>query len=129
MLACLLNIPDLMAQSPVLTPGNLETVTIGEQDIAFKTTNAYGKVTIYSASIVRVRLDKKPIEGNFSYAVVGEPQKTHAHITQDDEEIIITTDSLKAIVKKQPFSIAFYTPDGKLINEDEHGLTTSWVGE
>ncbi len=129
MLACLLNIPDLMAQSPVLTPGNLETVTIGEQDIAFKTTNAYGKVTIYSPSIIRVRLDKKPIEGNFSYAVVGEPQKTHAHITQDDEEITITTDSLKAIVKKQPFSIAFYTPDGKLINEDEHGLTTSWVGE
>ena len=129
MLACLLNIPDLMAQSPVLTPGNLETVTIGEQDIAFKTTNAFGKVTIYTPSIIRVRLDKKPIEGNFSYAVVGEPQKTHAHITQDDEEIIITTDSLKAIVKKQPFSIAFYTPDGKLINEDEHGLTTSWVGE
>ena len=129
MLACLLNIPNLMAQSPVLTPGTIETVTIGEQDIAFKTTNAYGKVTIYSPSIIRVRLDKKPIEGNFSYAVVGEPQHTHAHITQDNEEITIITDSLKAIIKKEPFSIAFYTPDGKLINEDEHGLTTSWVGE
>jgi len=129
MLACLLNIPDLMAQSPVLTPGTIENVTIGEQDIAFKTTYAYGKVTIYSPSIIRVRLDKKPIEGNFSYAVVGEPQKTHTRITQDGEEITIITDSLKAIIKKEPFSIAFYTPDGKLINEDEHGLTTSWVGE
>src|ERR1700748_2139240 len=89
MLACLLNIPDLVAQSPVLTPGNVETVTISEQDIAFKTTNAYGKVTISTPSIVRVRLDKKPIEGNFSYAVVGEPQKTHTHITQDAEEITI----------------------------------------
>lgn len=129
MLAFLLNTPGVNAQSPVQSPGNLETVTIGQQDIAFKTTNAYGKVTVYSPSIIRVRLDRKPIEGDFSYAVVGQPQKTNTNITQDDEVITIITDSLKAIIKKQPFSIAFYTPDGKVINEDEQGLTTSWAGQ
>jgi alpha-glucosidase len=128
MLACLLNMPRLMAQSPVSTPGNLETVTIGQQDIAFKSTNAYGRITVYSPSIIRVRLDKKPMEGNFSYAVVGEPQRTKTTITQTNETITLVTDSVKAIIQKQPFSIAFYTIDGTLINEDEHGLTTSWVG-
>jgi alpha-glucosidase len=128
MLACLLNMPRLMAQSPVSTPGNLETVTIGQQDINFKSTNAYGRITVYSPSIIRVRLDKNPIEGNFSYAVVGEPQQTKTTITQTNETITLVTDSIKAIIQKQPFSIAFYTIDGTLINEDEHGLTTSWVG-
>jgi alpha-glucosidase len=55
-----------------------------QQDIAFKTTNAYGKIIVYSPSIIRVRLDKKPITGDFSYAVVGEPQKTKTSITQND---------------------------------------------
>ena len=129
MLAYLLNVPRVMAQSPVVTPGNIEAVTIGEQDIAFKTTNAFGNVSVYNPSIIRVRMDKQPLGRNFSYAVIGEPQKTHTVITQNDEEITIVTDSLKAIIKKQPFSIAFYTPGGELINEDEHGLTTSWAGE
>jgi len=129
MLAYLLNMSDLLAQTPVLTPGKLETVTIGEQDITFKTTHAYGKVTVYSPSIIRVRLDKQALGRDFSYAVVGEPHKTKTSITQNDEAITITTDSLKVVLKKQPFSVAFYTTDGKLINEDEQGLNTSWVGE
>jgi alpha-glucosidase len=123
MIACLLNMPRVMAQSPVTAAGNLETVTIGKQDIEFKTSNAYGKISVYSPSIIRVRLDRKPIESNFSYAVVGEPQQTKTTITQTNETITLVTDSVKAIIQKQPFSIAFYTPEGALINEDEQGLT------
>jgi len=39
------------------------------------------------------------------------------------------TDSLKAVISKKPFAISFFTPDGKLINEDDKGLATSWAGE
>jgi len=129
MLAYLLNVPSVKAQSPVKTPGNVESVTIGEQDIAFKTTNAFGNVSVYSPSIIRIRLDKEPLGRNFSYAVTGEPQKTHTTITQNDAQITITTDSLKAVINKKPYAIAFYTPAGELINEDEHGLTTSWTND
>ncbi|HTE02036.1 MAG TPA: TIM-barrel domain-containing protein [Mucilaginibacter sp.] len=128
-LACLFNMTNTMAQSPVLVPGNLESATIGEQDITFKTANAYGKVTVYSPSIIRVRLNKEALGRDFSYAVVGQLQKTKTSITQDNEAITVITDSLKVVLKKQPFSIAFYTSDGKLINEDEQGLNTSWAGQ
>ena len=128
-LACVLSMPRLMAQSPVMSPGNFESVNIGQHDISFKTTNTYGTVTVYSPSIIRVRLNKEPLKGNFSYAVVGEPQKTRVSITQNDGSITLVTDSLKAIIQKNPFSIAFYTPDGQVINEDDKGLTTSWVGQ
>jgi alpha-glucosidase len=127
-LTCILN-SCLMAQSPVLAPGNVETVTIGQQDVAFKTTSAYGNVIIYSPSIIRVRLDKKPIGRDFSYAVVGKPLQTKTTITQNDVSITLVTDSVTAIIQKKPFSITFYTLDGKVINQDETGLTTSWVND
>lgn len=127
-LAFIFTITHLVAQSPVLTTGNVETVTIGEQEITFKTTNAFGMVTVYSPSIIRIRLDKNPLKGDFSYAVVGKSQKTKTTITQDNAEITLVTDSVKAIIHKQPYSITFYTPDGKIINEEDLGLTTSWVG-
>lgn len=128
-LAFLFNRATVMAQSPVLPVGDLEKVTIGEQDIVFKTTNAYGKVTVYSPSVIRVRLDKQELGRDFSYAVVGVPEKTMTNITQDSQTVTIKTDSLKVIVTKQPYAIAFYTPDGQLISADEKGLTTSWTGQ
>ena len=127
--ACILNMPGVMAQSPVLAPGNVKTVDVGAQDVSFTTANAYGKLTVYSPSIIRVRLDKKPLGRDFSYAVINGPQKNNVKITQDAESITVTTDSLEAIVYKSPFKIAYYTPDGQLINQDEPGLTTSWVGD
>jgi len=119
----------LMAQSPILTVGNLKTVTIGQQEITFKTTGAYGKVEVYSPAIIRVRLDKKPLGKDFSYAVVGEVQKTLTKITQNDDNITLITDSLKVIINKKPFQVKFYGADGQLINQDEPGLSTSWAGE
>ncbi|MDB5135392.1 MAG: yicI 1 [Mucilaginibacter sp.] len=128
-LACLLNVSCLKAQSPILTPGNLKTIAISEQDITFQTTDVYGKITVYGPSVIRVRLDKKPLGKDFSYAVTGKAVPTKVNISQNDKEITLITDSLKAVVQKNPFAIAFYTPDGKLINEDEPGLTTSWAGQ
>ena len=127
-LALLFSLSKLMAQSPVSTVGQLEGITLGEQDITFKAADTYGKVTVYSPSIIRVQLNKKPIADDFSYAVVGARKKTKVVITQDGDAITFVTDSLKAVIKKKPYSIAFYTPDGKVINEDERGLTTSWAG-
>jgi alpha-glucosidase len=129
LLACTLNLSRVKAQSPVVMPGNLENATIGKQEVTFKTTNAYGKITVYSPSIVRVQLDKSPLGGDFSYAVVGKMMPVNARIKQTDGEISITTDSLKTVIQKKPFSITFYTINGKVINQDEPGLTTSWVNQ
>ncbi len=119
----------VMAQTSVLSPGNLETATIGEQNLSFTTTHAYGSITVYGPSIIRVRLDKKPLARDFSYAVITGAEKTKTIITQSNESILLTTDSIKVVVNKKPFFIAFYTPDGQLINRDEPGLSTSWIGE
>jgi alpha-glucosidase len=119
----------VLAQSTVLSPGNIETVHVDEHGLSFKTTNAYGSVTIYSPAVVRVRLDKKVLGRDFSYAVIQTPGKTKLNVLQGKNEITINTDSLKIVINRKPFAIAFYTPGGQVINQDEPGLTTSWVGD
>lgn len=117
------------AQSPIKSPGNIKTVAVDNQQLNITTDNAYAQVTVYSANIIRVRLDKQQLAADFSYAVIGTPQKTKVAITQDEQQVSIVTDSLKAIITKIPFAVKFYTLDGKVINEDETGLNTSWVNE
>ncbi|MBC6109974.1 TIM-barrel domain-containing protein [Pedobacter fastidiosus] len=112
---------------PVIQIGQVKDVKIGKQDVDITLDNAFAKISVYSSSVIRVRIDQKVLDADFSYAVVGKPLDVKSVITQNDQEISITTDSLKAVIQKKPFSIAFYTLDGKVINEDEKGLTTSWV--
>ncbi|PTR01481.1 alpha-glucosidase [Mucilaginibacter yixingensis] len=115
--------------SPVKKTGNVKNVTIDGQQISLTTDNAWAQITVYSPDVIRIRMDKQQLTPDFSYAVIEQPQKVKASITQDASQISIVTDSLKAVIGKAPFSVTFYTPDGKVINQDETGLATSWVNE
>lgn len=115
--------------SPVISAGNITAVNISGQQVTFATGNAQGEITVYSPSVIRVRLDKKKLGKDFSYAVIAQPAATKAAISQNEQEITITTDSLKAKISKKPYGITFYTPEGQVISQDEKGLATSWVSE
>ncbi|MCP9752635.1 TIM-barrel domain-containing protein [Ferruginibacter sp. HRS2-29] len=117
-----------LAQNPVREIGNIKSVKVTGQEIGITTDNGYANIILYSPSIIRVRIDKKQLQNDQSYAVIATPEKIKNAVTNNATEIIIQTDSLKAVVQKKPFSIAFFTNDGRVINEDEKGLTTSWVG-
>jgi len=117
------------AQNPVLEMGNITSVNISGQKVLFTTEHAQGELTVYSPAVIRVRIDKQKIGRDFSYAVIAKPAQTKVTVSQNDQEIVILTDSLKARISKKPYGITFYTPDGQVISEDEKGLTTSWVAE
>ncbi|WP_347158828.1 glycoside hydrolase family 31 protein [Pontibacter chitinilyticus] len=116
--------------NPVHQVGNVSAVNVEGQSVSITTdNNDHVLLQVYSPTVVRVRMDKKPLGDDFSYAVISKPQPTKANITQNASEITITTDSLTARVSKNPFAVAFYTSKGQLINQDEPGLGTSWIGE
>ncbi|TAH02389.1 MAG: DUF4968 domain-containing protein [Sphingobacteriales bacterium] len=116
------------AKSQVLTIGNVKSTAIDGQTITVITDNTQTQITVYSPNIIRVRTDKV-LNKDFSYAVIAQPIKTKVNIIQTDNDITLTTDSIKAIIYKTPFSVAFYTLAGEVINQDELGLTTSYVGD
>jgi alpha-glucosidase len=118
----------LKAQSPVKNVGNIKSVKTNDNSVSVTTENAYATITVYAPDIIRVRIDQQPLKKDISYAVVGTPEKNKVKIENGADQIIITTDSLKTVIQKKPFSISYYTPDGRIINEEESGLNTSWVG-
>ena len=116
-------------QAQVKGIGNVSSVDVQGQQVNIATDNAFAQITVYTPGVIRVRIDKKKLGDDFSYAIIATPQKTNTNITQNAQEVTILTDSLKAVIKKSPFAVSFYTKDGALINQDETGLTTSWVNE
>jgi alpha-glucosidase len=129
LLTVLSNLSVFAQNLPVKTAGNVTGVNISGQQIKITTQNAQAEVTVYSPSIIRVRVDKAALQPDFSYAVIAKPQQTKVNVTQNTNSITLVTDSVKAVISKAPFSVSFYTLDGKAINEEEKGLNTSWVSE
>ena len=125
LLSCLL----ARAQNQVKKPGKINTVHISGQQISIGAENAFAEITVYSPSVIRVRMDRHPLDSGFSYAVIARPVTTKVQATQNNHEINVITDSLRLRITKDPFSICFLTPSGEVINEDEAGLTTSWIGD
>jgi alpha-glucosidase len=115
--------------SPIVSLGSIKQADIKGQQVSIQTENGFGEISVYAPNIIRVRLDKRPLGKDISFAVIAKPQQVKVSIVQTGTEIKITTDSLEMRVNKSPFTVAVYTPDGKLINEDEKGLQTSWAGE
>ena len=127
--ALALSVTGIAAQGPVKHIGNIRSARQDGQSVSIKTDNAFATITAYSPSVIRIRIDKQPLKTDFSYAVTGKPEITHMLVTQDDNQLTIKTDSLKAVILKKPFSIAFYNNNDQLVNTDEKGLNTSWVNE
>ena len=119
----------LFAQTKLVEVGNVKTAKVEGQNVSIVTDGAVVQLMVYSPTIIRVRMDKVALKKDFSYAVATMPITTKNTITQSVNEITIITDSLKAIITKKPYSIAFYNNNGAVISEDEKGLTTSWVSD
>ncbi|AWO01384.1 glycoside hydrolase family 31 [Chitinophaga alhagiae] len=113
----------------VLGPGNVTSVNIQPQEVRLATQNGYACITAYSPSVIRVRMDKQAPGRDFSYAVVAKPAPFTPRITQNAEAVTVETESLTVRIAKKPFAITFSRPDGTVINADEPGLGTSWIGE
>lgn len=116
-------------QSPVTEVGKVKKVTTTASQINLETENAFVRIEMYSPSVIRVRINKRPLTDLHSYAVIALPASAGLSVQQTASTINFSTDSLKGVITKAPFSLRFYTPDEQLINKDEEGLTTSWIGD
>ncbi len=121
--------PLAVRAAPVTPVGAVTQVALEGQQVRMQTANAHVELSVFSPSVVRVRIDRQALGRDFSYAVVGKPQAVKTSVTQDEQELVLVTDALRVRVSKQPFAITFSTPDGTVISQDEPGLATSWVGD
>ena len=86
--------------SPIVNIGTVNTVDINDQKVKITTDQKiHIELTVYSPSIVRVRMDNQELAEDFSYAVISKPQETKVNITQNNAEIRLLTDSLQTIIR------------------------------
>lgn len=122
-------------QTPVNTIGQVVSVEKNATGVSLKTSDAQVSISAYTPSVIRIRMSRSSSQAaiaparDFSYAVIAAQTAPAVSIVESPAEIRMTTDSLVCVIQKKPYSIAFYTSDGKIISQDETGLTTSWAGE
>ncbi|MFM7187766.1 MAG: TIM-barrel domain-containing protein, partial [Armatimonadota bacterium] len=109
--------------------GDIKSIKQNGQVFSIQTSNSIAEVHVISSSIIRVRLAKKEYEDDFSYAVVGKSVSCRAMLTDNASNYSISTDSLVVILNKKPLRITFKTIAGKVINADDSGFGTSWLGD
>ncbi|MCC3155123.1 glycoside hydrolase family 31 protein [Hymenobacter sp. BT770] len=125
----LLQTPAQAQFSKVESLGAVQRTEAAGNTLRLTFANATGEVTAYSPTILRVRLSQHPLATDFSYAVVASPSTAALRVQDAAESITITTDSVRLVIQKNPARFAFYNAAGQLLNQDEAGLGTSWVGD
>lgn len=115
------------AQDSVIPVGEIRRFSVTGQQLDITATNAFIRIQFYAPEVARVRISRQPFTDDFSYAVIAEPGSLPRPVDANGE-LTLTTDSLKLVIRKSPFSIRVLTPSGQIINEDEPGLSTSWIG-
>jgi len=111
------------------TIGKLENITREEHSVFLETDRGKVRLTVYRPSIIRIHAVKEEFSKKHSYAVVAEPEKTRFSVEEESEYYILETTTLKVIISKDPVRFEFQTKNGKVINQDDHALGISWLGE
>lgn len=88
------------------------------------------KIIFYTPHMVRVCLERPASTGDdFSYAVIAQPDEFKVVTKESDGVIECKSDALTIRVTQKPFLISFLDKKGHVINEDDAGLGTSWIGD
>lgn len=87
------------------------------------------RVFLYSPSVVKISVTRNGQFDDFSYAVSAKPENVKFDLTEDDKNIRVITSKLHVVVTKSPVHVRFENINFEVLNEDEPGLRTAWLGE
>lgn len=121
--------PNAVKSTLITIPGKILDFQINGSTVEGKTENGSFRIQFFSEAIVNVRFFRSPLPDEHSYSVIqkgGNVKLTH---TATDVEIKLSTEVLTAVIQRKTCEISFLDTSGRLLNQDENGLGTSWNGE
>ena len=96
---------------------------------SFTLTNATVNITAYNATTIRFRASKQSMANDFSFAIDNLISVYHLDIkSHDNNEFVLSTDSLIIHIHTTPFRINIYNTANQLICADDQALGISWFG-
>ncbi len=109
--------------------GNLTSFVKHANGITISAANGSARILLYSAAVIRVEISQNNSFNDFSYAVISSPKNELFNINETPEQIELTTDSCRLVIAKKPIRIKLLNKKGEVLNEDEPGFGTNWIGE
>lgn len=111
---------------------SLSAVTeVSKTDEGLVLLTASGRVNVrfYSPTIIRIQATTTASFSEFSYAVIASPARNIYRMSEEAGKIVLSTDSCKLVISRDPLRFSLQSLDGKVLNEDEPAFGTSWIGE
>lgn len=106
----------------------IKEIHINEFGLEARTEWAHIRLQTYSKQIVRVTATRQQSFDDFSYSVIS-PPSANARVVEQAGHIMLETGDLQVRIQRSPVRISFLDKSGTVINEDEVGLGTSWIGD
>ena len=118
-----------MSESISKRLGTLQSFKKIENGITGKTTAGFFRVRTFSDSIFNVTISKVEEFEDFSYAIASVPGSAVIELEDQPQAIIVRTSKLELSILKNPVSFILKDKAGNVLNEDDPGLGTSWIGD
>lgn len=107
----------------------LESFQFSDQQAIGKSNQLSFKVRFYSSAVVQITCTRENSFEDFSYSVVAKPDPLEILKQENPQTITLRSDQLVLEIQRNPVRFRFLTTQGQVINEDDPGLGTAWVGE
>jgi alpha-glucosidase len=114
-------------EQPVFV-GSLKNMKVVDHGILINVDNAKIEVLQYTPTIVRIRVGKPDLKPDFSYAVIQQPIGTFREVKDQQDSLILITDSLQIVIRKKPIRFTFMSPSGIVLSSDYQDFNLSWQG-
>lgn len=87
------------------------------------------RVLFYRHDVIKVSALRSGDFDDFSYAVATTPTTTAFDVLDQPHALILKSSSVQVVVDKGQVRVRFETLSGEVINEDDPGLGTEWIGD
>ncbi len=109
--------------------GSIHAIQKTETGVIGKTQEGHFRIKAFSDSIFQITISSSESFEDFSYAVCAVPLPTVLALEELPDSIHIKSANIDLTVLKNPASFTFKNSRGNVLNRDDHGLGTSWIGD
>lgn len=127
----LLTINNPTTMSSALSKRFLKIRSVTKTEVGIHATAAEGqlRVRFFNDAVAQITITQAPAFDDFSYAVQSTPSKSTLLIQDQSRILSIKSALLEVTINKDPVTVTFKDSRGQILNEEDPGLGTSWIGE
>ena len=109
--------------------GSVLSIKKSEKGIDATTSHGFLRIRFFSAAVAQISITLSEVIESYPYSVVSIPESTTLQIEDESTHLILRTSQIELQVTKDPVCLIFRNLEGQILNEDDAGLGTSWIGE